>query len=153
MDIENRDLVRDLLNELCEVITERIECALKSHDREMIALVFDANNDYQESCRDGVDYIFDLNKQEDLKCCVDGGLTWKEIIELKEYDIFGKNPFFFGHNHTTPVQIKTEDELIGELVTWVEDIVTEVIKTPYAYGSYAQIYTQYVTYYLECLTD
>ena len=47
-----------------------------------LAIVLKAYNDFQESERDGVDYIFDLNNREDLKCCVEGGMTAQEICGL-----------------------------------------------------------------------
>ena len=147
--MENKNIVKELVHKLCETITDRIENELKSKDEETISLIFDCNNDYQESQRGGVDYIFDLNNQEDLRCCVEGGLTWKEIAKMEEIDICGRNPYFFGVNHEQPRQIKSMDELIGELIMWVEEIVRDVMNTPYAYGSYSQLYTKYVSCNLE----
>ena len=45
----------------------------------VLKMVLAAYNDYQESERDGVDYIFDIENTNDLKCCIDGGMTAKAI--------------------------------------------------------------------------
>lgn len=112
----------------------------------VLKMVLAAYNDFQESERDGVDYIFDLNNREDLKCCVEGGMTAQEICGLW----LGSQSkhlqyFYFGCNHPQAEPINTWKELRMNLVAWLDELLPNVIAYPYAYQSYRDVYTAYVT--------
>lgn len=112
----------------------------------VLKMVLAAYNDYQESERDGVDYIFDIENANDLKCCVNGGMTAKEICGL----YLGSQSqhlryFYFGCNHQTPMPIANWDELRQQLVSWLPDLIPNVLAYPFAYESYRQLYERYVT--------
>ena len=103
-------------------------------------------NDFQESERDGVDYIFDINNTDDLKCCIDGGMTAKEIGGLYLGSHNDHLPYFyFGCNHPQPQPIYTWKELRMNLVAWLDELLPNVVAYPYAYQSYRDVYTAYVT--------
>lgn len=71
--------------------------------------IFAAYNRFQEDERDGVDYLFDINNNDDSACVIKGGMTIEELFNLnKKCDQLDKRYYFFGHNHTTP-------ELVGML--------------------------------------
>ena len=111
-----------------------------------LAIVLKAYNDFQESERDGVDYIFDLNNREDLKCCVEGGLTAQVICGLWLRSQSTHTPFFhFGVNHEEPKQYRTMRDLRDNLISWLDELLPYVIAYPYAYQSYRDVYTAYVT--------
>lgn len=112
----------------------------------VLKMVLAAYNDYQESERDGVDYIFDIENANDLKCCVNGGMTAKEICGL----YLGSQSqhlryFYFGCNHQTPMPIANWDALRQQLVSWLPDLIPNVLAYPFAYESYRQLYERYVT--------
>lgn len=112
----------------------------------VLKMVLAAYNDYQESEHDGVDYIFDIENTNDLKCCIDGGMTAKEIGGL----YLGSQSehlryFYFGCNHQTPMPIANWDELRQQLVSWLPDLIPNVLAYPFAYESYRQLYERYVT--------
>lgn len=112
----------------------------------ILKMVLAAYNDYQESQRDGVDYIFDVENTDDLKCCIEGGMTAKEICDL----YLGSQSqhlryFYFGCNYPTPKPIANWDALRLTLVAWLPDLISNVIAYPFAYESYRQLYVRYVT--------
>ena len=112
----------------------------------VLKMVLAAYNDYQESECDSVDYIFDIKNNNDLKCCINGGMTAKEICCL----YLGSQSqhlryFYFGCNHQTPMPIANWDELRQQLVSWLPDLIPNVLAYPFAYESYKQLYVRYVT--------
>ena len=79
-------------------------------DSDIFNLVLDVYNEYQESERDGADYIFDLNKKEDLIVCIKGGLTARMVQELvNKLDDGFTQYFYFGYNYPTSISIKFID--------------------------------------------
>ena len=112
----------------------------------VLKMLLKAYNDFQESERDGVDYIFDIDNTDDLKCCIDGGMTAQEICGLW----LGSQSrhlryFYFGCNHPKAEPINTWLELRMNLVAWLDELIPNVLAYPYAYESYRNIYTAYVT--------
>ena len=112
----------------------------------VLKMVLAAYNDYQESERDGVDYIFDIDNNNDVICCMRGGLTSQEICGLW----LGSQSkhiryFYFGCNYSKPKPIDTWDELRTNLIAWLDEVLACVIAYPYAYDSYRNLYTHYVT--------
>ena len=112
----------------------------------VLKMVLAAYNDFQESERDGVDYIFDIENTDDLKCCIDGGMTAKEIGGL----YLGSHSrhlryFYFGCNHPTAEPIANWETLRQQLVSWLPDLIPNVLAYPFAYESYKELYVRYVT--------
>jgi hypothetical protein len=113
-------------------------------------LVLNAYNSYQEDERDGVDYIFDIRKGEDLKCCIDGGMTAQEIACLNEECTKTANstPYFmFGQNHRTAEVISTWEQLKRVLGVLLHEVVMHMISNPYVDG-YKELYKHCVTDYM-----
>lgn len=111
-------------------------------------LVLNAYNRYQEYERDGVDYIFDIRKGEDLKCCIDGGMTAQEIASLNEEctRTEKRTPYFmFGQNHETAEVIPTWEQLKRILGVSLHKVVMHMISNPYVDG--------YKELYLYCVSD
>jgi hypothetical protein len=112
----------------------------------VLKMVLAAYNDYQESERDGVDYIFDIENTNDLKCCINGGMTAREIGGL----YLGSQSqhlryFYFGCNYPTPKPIANWETLRQQLISWLPDLILNVLAYPYAYDSYKDLYRLYVT--------
>lgn len=111
-----------------------------NNDDFLLDKVLKAYNRWNEDERDGVDYIFDIHKKEDLVACVNGGLTAKDIVYL--YD--GSTRFFlFGCNHTTP-QALSRNDLINILYDNLDKVIDNIIAYPYI-ESYREIYTLFIT--------
>ena len=112
----------------------------------VLKMLLKAYNDFQEAERDGVDYIFDINNTDDLKCCIDGGMTSMEIGKLYLGSHNNHLPYYyFGCNYPHPQPINTWNELRINLVAWLDELLPNVVAYPYAYQSYRDVYTTYVT--------
>ena len=113
---------------------------------ETLKMVLAAYNSYQEQERDGVDYIFNINDQDDLKCCVEGGLTAQEICGLwLKSQSSHREYFYFGCNYEKPLQIATLAELRTTLVMWLDNVLPCVLAYPHLDSEYAALYERYVT--------
>ena len=78
------------MEKVINTMVEKISAAIINDTRNVysfegdmvLKMVLAAYNDFQEAERDGVDYIFDVENTDDLKCCIDGGMSAKEIAGL-----------------------------------------------------------------------
>ena len=113
-------------------------------DNSIFNLVFDVYNEYQESERDGVDYIFNMNNKDDLIVCINGGLTPEHIYGMVENIKRGyANFFYYGINHPIPKQI-TFKELRTNLIAYLDEIVDYIIAYPFD-GACRKLYTILIT--------
>jgi len=111
-----------------------------------LMMVLAAYNDYQESERDGVDYIFDINDKDDVICCMSGGMTTEEVAKLWQgSQVNHSQYFFFGCNYETPKPIENLETLKRHLVGWLDEVMFDVLAYPYAYESYKALYGKYIT--------
>ncbi|MBP5458492.1 MAG: hypothetical protein J6Y37_18525 [Paludibacteraceae bacterium] len=110
-----------------------------------LPVVLNAYNAYQEEERDGVDYIFDIRNIEDLTCCVNGGMTAKEIHDIYEGSKNHTPYFYFGVNHKSPEPIKSIEVLRDNLANWLDEVLPPVIAFPFARDAYKELYVRYVT--------
>ena len=113
-------------------------------------LVLNAYNRYQEEERDGVDYIFDIRKGEDLKCCIDGGMTAHEIACINEEctKTAKSTPYFmFGQNHKNSDVIPTWAQLKQVLCASLHEVILHTLADPYNDG-YKELYKHCVTEYM-----
>lgn len=113
-------------------------------------LVLNAYNRYQEDEHDGVDYIFDIRKGEDLKCCIDGGMTAQELASInEECTRTEKNtPYFmFGQNHKQGEVIPTWAQLKRILGVSLHEVVMLMLADPYIDG-YTELYKHCMTHFI-----
>ena len=116
---------------------------------ELLWLVLNAYNTYQEEERDGVDYIFNINNPEDLKCCIEGGMTARQVAWLYDQSQVNTTPFFyFGVNHEKPKPIANWEALIINLINWLDNILPCVLAYPYSLKSYEELYKACITNYM-----
>lgn len=116
---------------------------------ELLWLVLNAYNTYQEEERDGVDYIFNINNPEDLKCCIEGGMTAKQVAWLYDQSQVNTTPFFyFGVNYEKPKPIANWEALIINLINWLDNILPCVLAYPYSLKSYEELYKACITNYM-----
>lgn len=123
-----------------KMVNYQIITSLRDNDDFLLDKVLKAYNCWNEDERDGVDYIFDIHKKEDLVACVNGGLTAKDIVFL--YDN-GTRFFLFGCNHTTP-QGLNQNDLFNILYDNLDEVIDNIIAYPYV-ESYREIYTMFIT--------
>lgn len=144
--------MENILNKLVTEIKNNIVHDLNRypyHKCDLLKLVLDAYNTYQEEERDGVDYIFDINKPEDLKRCIEGGMTAKEVAWLYEQSQVNTTPlFYFGVNYSKPKPIVNYNALMLILINWLDNVLPCVLAYPYLLKSYEELYKVCVTDYM-----
>ena len=129
------------VKDLCDKIIER----LTEDDIFNKALI--AYNQYQEDERFGVDYIFDLDDQEDLKTLVNCGVTASEISRLyNDVESADSNYLYCGENHTN-LHCLNMSEIDKQLIANMEEIVLCMLAYPYVDG-YTSLYQEFVTNYI-----
>lgn len=138
--------IKTMVQKISDAIINDTRNVFSAEGDMVLKMVLAAYNDYQESERNGVDYIFDIENTDDLKCCIDGGMTAKEIGGL----YLGSHSrhlryFYFGCNHPTAEPIANWETLRQQLVSWLPDLIPNVLAMPFAYESYKQLYTRYIT--------
>ena len=114
----------------------------------MINRLVGVYNTYQEE-REGVGYICDLQNKEDLRTCMEGGLTAEEIAELvaKSFDKSDKNyttKFLCGYesNH-----LLMHSALKDTIISNATEIVEHMLKHPFCYDQ--EIYSKILTDHVE----
>lgn len=108
-------------------------------------MMLDVYNRYQENERDGVDYIFDLNKQEDLVTLVKSGMTYSDICYVKSNSIPQDNSVYihFGCNYPEPINL-TKDVITNNIIDLLEDLIDNIVAYPWV-EEYRKIYSIFVT--------
>lgn len=109
--------MENLINEFCEKFINNVCGMIKTdinqydnaiYNEKVLKTLFIAYNSWQEEEHFGVDYIFNIKNQEDVICCLKGGLSIDEICELYENMKSGEMSeyFYFGENYTSPKQME-----------------------------------------------
>lgn len=110
------------------------------------AMLLKAYNRYQEDERDGVDYIFNINNQNDLITCVQGGLTAEDIANFHNSVKGWANStlhFLFGYNHKAMVPMDSLN-IINAIVAVLDELLDNIIAYPWV-EEYRAVYTHYIT--------
>jgi hypothetical protein len=129
------------VKDLCDKIIDRLT------EDDIFNKVLMAYNQYQEDERFGVDYIFDLDNQEDLKTLVKCGVTAAEISRLyNDNESANSNYLYCGENHTN-LRCLNMNELFYQLTANMEEIVLCMLAYPYIDG-YTPLYQEFVTNYI-----
>ena len=143
--------MEEILNKMVEGIKTAIINDLKAYpfkNNDVMNMVIAAYNRFQEDERDGVDYLFNINDKDDLKCCVEGGMNACEIAWLYgQSNINTTTLFYFGVNYESPQPIATWGEVKECMIGWLEEVLPCVIAYP-TIAEYEPIYTRYVTDYM-----
>ena len=139
-------------NSIVEIMKRRITHDLRNDNTNgVLDMVLNAYNRFQEDERDGVDYIFDITIQNDLKCMVEGGLTVTEIAwAWNKIQNEGITPcFHFGCNYNGLEALGTLADLKRNLISWLDEFLPYVIMYVTRCTEYQNLYEHYVTEYLE----
>lgn len=114
----------------------------KSCSGDVFNKLFKAYNMYQEDECNGSDYIFNINNQDDLICCIKGGLGRSELQGLlNECSEKNCDYFLFGENYPTATLITDSRTAIASNAL---ELATCVVTYPYI-ENYKELYTMYVT--------
>lgn len=142
--------LENLIETIHEDLASELQLYTGSKLDDLITLMLNAYNYYEESERDGVDYLFYINNADDVKCCIEGGMTTKEIAEVynEHKDRRNTGYFFFGQNYDRAKPIKTRDELIDLLIGTLHDVLLRVFCYPYIGEAYKALYGYCVTDYM-----
>ena len=137
-------------NSIVEIIKRRIAHDLRNGNG-ALDMVLNAYNRFQEDERDGVDYIFDLVKQNDLKRLVNEGLCATEIaLAMRKVEKEKLSTFFhFGCNYNGLNALGTLADLKRNLISWLDEFLPYVIMYVTRCTEYQAIYEHYITEYLE----
>lgn len=139
--------MRNTLKILVKELADMIRKDLKSLKDETIELVLRAYNDYEECERDSADYIFSIEINEDIIDCLKGGMSIDEVVYLR--NCYNNNEtteyFMFGHNHEKPSQIMDKEQL-ASIIGFNDELFEGIIKYPYAFKSYEDVYRKYITF-------
>lgn len=141
-------IIRNLVNHIKEDLIHDMKC--KQYGDDITILVLNAYNRYQEDERDGVDYIFDINNGDDIKWCIDGGITAREISwVLNESEKTAKRtPYFmFGHNRKQPEMIETWEGLKNYLANFLDSVLLCMLAYRNVDG-YKQLYDHCISDYM-----
>lgn len=128
------------VKDLCDKIIERLK------ENDIFNKVLMAYNQYQEDERFGVDYIFNLDDQEDLKTLVKCGVTAAEIATLYNDDRYDSVYLYCGENHTN-LRCLNMIEVDEQLIADMEEIVLCMLAYPYVDG-YTPLYQEFITSYI-----
>lgn len=135
-----------MLNVIKNSIVEDLKDVRSEKGWKVFQMVLAAYNDYQETERDGVDYIFDVDNTEDVICCLNGGMTSKEFSKLWDGSQSTHCRYFlFGYNYNGAKAFNTDDEVVENLISWLDDVLADVLAYPYSNDSYKELYRWYVT--------
>ena len=135
--------MKELCNKMVECFTDQIAADLSCGIN--LDAILNAYNRFQEDERDGVDYIFDINKNEDLVCCANGGMTADEIARMVNASI---SKFMFGVNYRHPVHLG-HAEIVRVLRDNAENIAEYTIRYCGRCEEYCTLYELYITQTLE----
>ncbi len=133
-----------------ECLITAIEKDFNEDNIEAILAFLNAYNEWQEAERDGVDYIFDINNQEDLECVVKGGMTAYEIAMIWRNSNYASHGFFlFGCNYPTPKRFLNAESLKSTLIA-VDNEVVEFVLTYLFLPKAQHLYEYYISNNIEC---
>ena len=110
------------------------------------AMLLKAYNRYQADERDGVDYIFNINNQDDLITCIQGGLTAEGIVNFHNKVrswVIPTPHFLFGYNHKEMTPMGS-DNIVDAIVAVLDELIDNIIAYPWV-EEYRAVYTHYIS--------
>ena len=133
--------LKDAISQLCTEIRMAI-LRDYNNDCELQTCLLGSYNYYQESERDGVDYIFDITDKEDLNP-IDLGVG--DIVYLYNNYKAGKTTqyFLYGVNYEEPKQFENEKDVDTQILSYLDEIIEHVLMYPEDCASHTKIYAKY----------
>lgn len=136
--------MEQLKNKMEEIKDIILKDLLNTCDNVIYGELLDAYNRYQEDECDGVNYIFDADKKDDIICCLNGDMTIDELSYIMRFrsDV-SKCYYMFGCNYIKP-KVVSKAEVKHIIFNFLDEILDCVFKFPFV-KEYRYIYTQYIT--------
>ena len=137
-----------VMQKIIESMPKRIANDLRKnhlYNTEVFEMVLAAYNRYCEDEKCGVDYIFNIYNQNDLECCVKGGMTAEEIVTLyNDAQYKTSNYFFCDENHGIKA-IDSFEETLDILIDMLDEVCENVMTYVTRCSEYQALYEKYVT--------
>lgn len=137
-------IIKELADKICKDLTHD----LYANNQLVFKLVLNAFNRYQEDERDGVGYLFNINEWEDVKCCIEGGMTLNEFHALFE-EIMSDNrtPYFLFNHYDHTELFKSMKCVVDYMINSLESVVLCML-TYHACDEYKALYNHSISDYI-----
>lgn len=152
METKNNPIVKAMEN-LIETLTADIKHDLlaetySAKEYTLVDCLLNIYNRWQEGLRDGVDYIFNINDKQDVKCVLnDKDIAVDDIIDtFNKQDVNGKY-FYYGANYPT-IKTLTEPQLAQRMIAFLGEIILYMFKYDMNSAEAKYITEQYITEFL-----
>ena len=92
------------------------------------------------------DYIFNINNQDDLITCIQGGLTAEGIVNFHNKVrswVIPTPHFLFGYNHKEMTPMGS-DNIVDAIVAVLDELLDNIIAYPWV-EEYRAVYTHYIS--------
>lgn len=128
----NKTIAEMLVKEVKEAIAANF---VKANEKVFFCML-DAYNRYCEDEMDGANYIFDMTKQKDFVCLVEGGMTLVDAQRLGQcrFLIIRDNKYL----------VLNQSSVLNCILGLLEEIIVCVLKYPFV-EEYKIIYQMFVT--------
>ena len=144
----NKNFIDEFVGKIENDVKRELATTSGDNGKEFLGIMLRSFNTYCEQQRNGIDYLFDINNSEDLKCCCEGGLGAKDIARL--YINFVRNhntPLFaYDENHRHPELVPSWYEAAHIFSAFAREIVIDMLAYP---NLYAELYAHCVTNYIQ----
>lgn len=95
---------------------------------EYLKSLINVYNKWQETDKAGADCIYNINEAEDLKRCIECGMTARQISILYQITENYQFPLFvFGENHPNPLPLLNWREVRVRLLNSLDEMVESVL--------------------------
>jgi hypothetical protein len=137
-----------VMQRIIESMPKRIANDLRKnhlYNTEVFEMVLAAYNRYCEDEKDGIDYIYDIYNQEDLKTLVNNGMTANDITKLFESAQYTKSNYFFCDCNHDIEQIASFEHVLDFLIGMIDEVCEYVMTYVTRCEEYQSVYEKYVT--------
>lgn len=108
-------------------------------------VVLAAYNRYCEDEKDGIDYLFNIYDQDDLKCLVNKGMTAMEIAEVYDKAQYEKSNYFFCDCNHDVQTIPSFEDVVGLVIAMLDEVCENALLYVTRCKEYQALYERYVT--------
>lgn len=143
--------IKDTMTRLIDLVSSQVAKDLTKKDdndidTELLGIMVDAHNIWQEDCHDGVDYIFDITNKKDVICLLQGDLNVSDINSIYNGQTYQRHTKYFqyGQNYQLPNAFPTIERLKEYLADNAKWIITHLFLFANTTEEYFSIFNKYV---------
>jgi len=147
--IKDTDGDKEFAADLCLTLFKKyLVTAMSNGDERIFNIVLSAYNRHNESEHDGVDYVFDIKKAEDVRCVLGGGLSVDAICAIYNGFANGQTSryFLYGQNYDKPAVFRDYDALVGFLGNALDEVITDIFLRQITTNEGALLYNEYIKF-------